>query len=192
MREELVESSEHGKEKLITSPWSAPCLAQDGGKGMVSGRLQRGGGKEGVGVEHQELRWAAISCGRGIRLSSRRHSMRRDGIPGWGGVLGELGFSTGRHAWKFAFQGRVSHVMVGIARAGIPLDAWPGTVSGTGRPGGAPCILWSSDGLFSAFGLPAAQCSSAASRCACDRACVREKRWRKHPCARSLWEQCRE
>ena len=192
MREELVESSEHGKEKLITSPWSAPCLAQDGGKGMVSGRLQRGGGKEGVGVEHQELRWSAISCGPGVRLSSRRHSMRRDGIPGWGGVLGELGFSTGRHAWKFAFQGRVSHVMVGIAMASIPLDAWPGTVSGTGRPGGAPCILWSSDGLFSAFGLPAAPCSSAASRCACDRACVREKRWRKHPCARSLWEQCRE
>ena len=75
-------------------------------------------------MQAQELKWDGSRCGPGVRLSSQRHAMRRDALrwdeggrsaAGWAGVLGEAAMRSGRHGWSFAFSGRLSHVLVGIA-----------------------------------------------------------------------------
>ncbi len=135
--------------RLVTCAWATPCivpaLARPGGGGAGGVRPQ-----SSHMLTPETFLWSAARCGPGVRLSSRKHSMRRDPVPGWGCVLGDRGMTSGRHAWCFAFNGRLSHVMVGIAAPHLPLDTMPS--SSNVRTHG--CIVWKYDGTFLAFGQP--------------------------------------
>ena len=124
MREEVLVVGDGGTDKLVTSSWSAPFV-------MSSGDRPSSPPPPTPAHPAPPLMWSASRCGAGVRLSTRRHSMRRDAIPGWASVLAESSMCAGRHAWSVAFSGRVSHVMVGIATEKMHLYVMPSVCGGS-------------------------------------------------------------
>ena len=86
LREEVMVTGEGGRNKIVTSPWSAPCLLQDSGhevgeRGKPKERRRDGVGtsadsRGGDGIDYSdvksaELRWSEVRMGPGVRLSTR-------------------------------------------------------------------------------------------------------------------------